>query len=159
MRTHLGPLRGEMNWAAAAYSVSVLVQLLTRRGLFEEAEALLAEGDPEPWPASTNLQYFLRAARGELRCAQGRYEEGVADLSASRHALMRFNRYSGALFMAVHGKSETLALDASGRREETDCPGGQGHASSTGKTNTTKHRVHLRMRGCSAGGKRGMGFR
>ena len=76
VRTHLGPLRGEMNWAAAAFSVSVLVKLLTRRGLFEEAEALLAEGDPEPWPASTNLQYFLRAARGELRSPKAATRRG-----------------------------------------------------------------------------------
>ena len=119
IRTHLGPLRGEMNWAASAYSVSVLVKVLTRRGAFEEAEALLADGDPEPWPASTNLQYFLRSARGELRCAQGRYEEGVADLAAAREALMRFNSYAGAPF-AVYGESEPRALDRLDRRAEAE---------------------------------------
>ena len=155
VRTHLGPLRGEMNWAAAAYSVSVLVKLLTRRGLFEEAEALLAEGDPEPWPASTNLQYFLRSARGELRCAQGRYEEGVADLSASRHALMRFNSYAGAPF-AVYGASEPLALDRLGRRTEADALVAEGLPRARENGSPRNLGATLRVSGLLAGGRPGV---
>jgi DNA-binding CsgD family transcriptional regulator len=155
VRTHLGPLRGEMNWAAAAYSISVLVKLLTARGLFEEAEALLAEGDPEPWPGSTNLQYFLRSARGELRCSQGRYEEGVADLSASRHALMRFNSYAGAPF-AVYGASEPLALDRLGRRTEADALVAEGLPRARENGSPRNLGATLRVSGLLAGGRPGV---
>jgi DNA-binding CsgD family transcriptional regulator len=155
IRTHLGPLRGEMNWAAAAYSVSVLVKLLTRRGAFDEAEALLAEGDPEPWPASTNLQYFLRSARGELRCAQGRYEEGVADLAAAREALMRFNSYSGAPF-AVYGENEPLALDRLGRRAEAEALVTEGLARARECRSPRNLAAVLRVGGLLEGGSAGV---
>lgn len=155
IRTHLGPLRGETRWAAAAYSVSVLVRLLTRRGAFEEAEALLAEGDPDPWPASTNLQYFLRSARGELRCAQGRYEEGVADLAAARDALMRFSSYAGAQF-AVYGESEPLALDRLGRRPEADALVAEGMVRAREWGSSRNLAATLRVTGLLAGGRSGI---
>lgn len=116
-RTHLGPLRGDMGWEGAAYTIGVLVMALTSRGDFDEAERLLADAGPEPWPPNTNLQFFLRGARGELRCAQGRLAEGVADLAATRRCLMRFSGFCGAAF-AVLGQSEPLALEQLGRRAE-----------------------------------------
>lgn len=155
IRTHLGPLRGETHWAAAAYSVSVLVRLLTRRGAFEEAEALLAEGDPDPWPASTNLQFFLRSARGELRCGQGRYEEGVADLAAARHALMRFSGYAGAAF-AVNGESEPLALDRLGRRQEAEALVAEGLTRAREWGSARNLAATLRVAGLLAGGRSGV---
>jgi len=116
-RTHLGPLRGDMGWEATAYTVSVLVMALTKRGDLDEAERLLTDASPEPWPPSTNLQFFLRGTRGELRCAQGRLAEGVADLAAARQCLLRFSGYCGAAF-AMLGASEPLALERLGRRAE-----------------------------------------
>ncbi len=118
-RTHLGPLRGDMGWEGAAYTVAILVMALTSRGDFDEAERLLAGAGPEPWPPNTNLQFFLRGARGELRCAQGRLAEGVADLAAARRCLTRFSGFCGAAF-AVLGESEPLALEQLGRRAEAE---------------------------------------
>ena len=66
-RTHLGPLRGDMGWEATAYTVSVLVMALTKRGDLDEAERQLTDASPEPWPPNTSLQFFLRGAHGELR--------------------------------------------------------------------------------------------
>ena len=116
-RTHLGPLRGDTGWDAVAYTASVLARSLTRRGALDEAEGLFVEAEPEPWPPSTNVQFFLLGARGELRCARGRLAEGVADLAEARRCLMRFSGYCGAAF-AVVGVSEPLALERLGRREE-----------------------------------------
>jgi DNA-binding CsgD family transcriptional regulator len=116
-RTHLGPLRGDMGWEGAAYTVAVLVRALTKRGDLDQAERLLADASPEPWPPNTNLHVFLRAARGELRCAQGRLAEGVADLAAARRRLMRVSGFCGAAFAAL-GESEPLALERLGRRVE-----------------------------------------
>ncbi len=154
-RTHLGPLRGEMNWAASAYSLSVLVQALTRRGAFDEAEALLAEGDPEPWPASTNLHYFLRSARGELRCAQGRFEEGAADLAAAREAMGRFTGYAGAPF-AVYGENEVLALDRLGRRAEAEALVAHGLQRARRNGSPRNLAATLRVGGLLAGGQEGV---
>jgi DNA-binding CsgD family transcriptional regulator len=116
-RTHLGPLRGDMGWDGLAFTTAVLLRALTRRGDLDGAEQLLASGTHDPWPRHTNVQYFLRAARGELRCAQGRLAEGAADLVAARRCLLRFSDFGGAAF-AVFGESEPLALDRLGRHDE-----------------------------------------
>lgn len=115
-RTHLGPLRGDTGWEAVAYTASVLARSLTRRGALDEAEAIV-EAEPEPWPPSTNVQFFLLGARGELRCARGQLAEGVADLAEARSCLMRFSGFCGAAF-AVLGASEPLALERLGRQDE-----------------------------------------
>ena len=116
-RTQLGPLRLDVTWSVIAYATSVLLRSLVRRGDFLAAEVLLAEADPEPWPESTNIHYFFRSARGELRFAQGRHEDAVADLAASRQCLDAFSGFAGARF-AVCGENEPLALDRVGRAEE-----------------------------------------
>lgn len=116
-RTHLGPLRGDMGWDGLAYTTAVLLRALTRRGDLDGAEQLLTHESHEPWPRHTNVQFFLRAARGELRCAQGRFAEGAADLAAARQCLSRFSDFGGAAF-AVFGESEPLALERLGRHSE-----------------------------------------
>lgn len=116
-RTHLGPLRGDMGWDGLAYTTAVLLRALTRRGDLDGAELLLTHESHEPWPRHTNVQFFLRAARGELRCAQGRFAEGAADLAAARQCLLRFSDFGGAAF-AVFGESEPLALERLGRHSE-----------------------------------------
>jgi len=64
-------------------TVGVLVEVLTERGEFDEAERLLAargfEGDLLPLGPFNDLGY----ARGRLRLAQGRAEESLADLAAA----------------------------------------------------------------------------
>src|SRR5439155_26278209 len=74
---------GGMNVEGPAYPAGILMSSLMQRGALDDAEQVLTEIGPEPWPEHGNL-FFVLCARAQLRCLQGRDEEGLADLARAR---------------------------------------------------------------------------
>ncbi len=118
-RTQLGPLRVDLTADMTAFTTAVLLHALIDRGDLAGAEAVVADVPPDhEWARTCQPQFFLRAARGRLRCAQGRLEEGVADLAAARRCLARFSQtvWSPVGFDGL--SEEPLALHRLGRAHE-----------------------------------------
>lgn len=111
----------EARWAAARASgvirwtaLHALLLVLIERDGIEEAEGLLADlGDP---PATTAVPFLgFQAARGRLRAAQGRIEEGLADLLACGQHAQRIGVIGGDRNWRSHA---ALAHQALGNTEQ-----------------------------------------
>jgi DNA-binding CsgD family transcriptional regulator len=86
-RTALGLVDREVLGYSRTYVVSFLVDALTERGEYEDAERVLAEvGPSEDWPELWQFM-LLTGSRGRLKVAQGRVAGGLADhLECGRRA-------------------------------------------------------------------------
>jgi DNA-binding CsgD family transcriptional regulator len=68
---------------AIAWAATFLVEALTRLARFEEAEAVVAATEAHRPPPGWMHTVAFTQARGTLRIAEERYEEGLADLHAA----------------------------------------------------------------------------
>jgi DNA-binding CsgD family transcriptional regulator len=114
---HLGPLR-ERSPSALSYTASILVRSLVDRGELERADTVLDELGGIPPVATSHAQYFLRVARGRLRCAQGRFRDGVDDLAAARRSMARSIGSTWSPIGFDGADAEPLALERLGRGDE-----------------------------------------
>jgi DNA-binding CsgD family transcriptional regulator len=108
---------GDSGWPITKMASAIMIDVLVERGRLDEAEQLLvATGVGAEIPYTFMLD-FLLAARGRLRLAQGRTEEGVDDLTELRRR--ESAAWSGrcpALFPC--GAQAALGVLALGRRDE-----------------------------------------
>ncbi len=86
---------GERYFARLSYAV--LVSVLVDRGEIEEAHAALTVFDDDPLASSGLHEPWLLHARGRLRCAEGDWSAGLADLLACGSHLERLQAPCPAL--------------------------------------------------------------
>jgi len=116
-RLHLGPLR-ERQATARAYTSSILIRALVDRGALDEADAVLEDLGGLPPASNSHIHYFLRVARGRLRCARGRFHDGAVDLAAARRCLAVFTDTTWSPIGFDGADAEPLALERLGRGDE-----------------------------------------
>ena len=80
-----------------AWAATFLIEALARLGRFDEAEAVVAETEARHPPPGWIHTIAFTQARGALRVAQQRYEEGLADLRAAAEGWRALGVVSPAL--------------------------------------------------------------
>ena len=108
----------QMGWLVGfPLPLGILIEVLTERGELQEADRLLEKhGLNGPLPKAYILTDFI-GARGRLRLAQGRYEEGIKDLEEQ---VTRIDAVGGSIpnLIALNAKSLVPALMQAGRAEQ-----------------------------------------
>jgi DNA-binding CsgD family transcriptional regulator len=144
---------GEHSVLAPAASAH-LVQVLIERGELGEAEACLAASGVDADARDALFHCGLRFQRGRSRSAQGRPQDGLADLLACGRWLDRWGSLNPSMWP---WRSEAaLALGALGRREEAQSSAAEEVvlAGSLGQPRTLG--MALRAAGLVAGGDEGL---
>lgn len=145
---------GDSGWPITKMASAVLIDVLVERGQLDEADGLLRAAGVGAEVPYTFMLDFLLAARGRLRLAQGRTEEGVDDLvELRRRETAAWPGRCPALFPC--GAQAAPGLLALGRRGEARRLAEEDVAAARRWGSPWSLGIALRAAGLVAGGARG----